>query len=215
MPQAKVEPNVHWDQVYGSKSPDELSWFQREAAISLHFLRAAGATPASRIIDIGGGTSSLPRDLLNAGYKRITVLDISGKALERARLALGERRGQITWIEADVTRTSLDGPYDIWHDRAVLHFLTDPDDRARYREVLLGALAAEGQAIIATFAVDGPERCSGLPVVRYDATSITEALGPHFELVEIVTEQHVTPGGSVQRFVWFRLRRRDAGKEAR
>ncbi|MCB1549865.1 MAG: class I SAM-dependent methyltransferase [Hyphomicrobiaceae bacterium] len=213
MPQTEIDPKAHWEDVYASKSREDVSWFQRKAVVSMRLIRAAGATRVSNIIDIGGGASCLPRELLDAGFGRITVLDISRKALERARQALADRAGQVAWIDGDIRNASIQGPFDIWHDRAVLHFLTDPADREQYLRVLLGALSADGQAIIATFAPDGPQRCSGLPVMRYDAASIAATLGPHLEVVESVLEDHITPGGKLQRFAWFRLCRRKAGTE--
>lgn len=210
MTESSLEAKVHWDQVYEAKSTDELSWFQRQATFSMRLIHAAGAAPQSRIIDVGGGASCLPRELLDAGFEDVTVLDISAKALAKAKQALGNRADRIAWIEGDVTRDTIEGRFDIWHDRAVLHFLTDRGDRVRYRNLLLDALAANGQAIIATFAMDGPERCSGLPVVRYDSALLSETLGPRLKLVETLREQHVTPGGALQRFAWFRLRRREA-----
>ena len=210
MTESSLEAKVHWDQVYEAKSTDELSWFQRQATFSMRLIHAAGAAPQSRIIDVGGGASCLPRELLDAGFEDVTVLDISAKALAKAKQALGNRADRIAWIEGDVTRDSIEGRFDIWHDRAVLHFLTDRGDRVRYRNLLLDALAANGQAIIATFAMDGPERSSGLPVVRSDSALLSETLGPRLKLVETLREQHVTPGGALQRFAWFRLRRREA-----
>lgn len=210
MTENSLEAKAHWDQVYDAKNPDQLSWFQRQATFSLRLIHAAGATPQSRIIDVGGGASCLPREMLDVGFEDITVLDISAKSLAKAKQALGTRADRIAWIEGDVTHDAIEGRFDIWHDRAVLHFLTDPDDRARYRNALLDALAENGQAIIATFAMDGPERCSGLPVVRYDAPLLSETLGPGLKMIETVSEQHVTPGGALQRFAWFRLRRREA-----
>lgn len=188
MTENSLEAKAHWDQVYDAKSSDQLSWFQRQATFSMRLFHAAGATRQSRIIDVGGGTSCLPREVLDASFEDITVLDISAKSLAKAKQVLGTRTDRIAWIEGDVTHVAIEGRFDIWHDRAVLHFLTDPDDRARYRNALLDALAENGQAIIATFAMNGPERCSGLPVMRYDAPLLSETLGPRLELVEALSE---------------------------
>lgn len=213
MSRLDTDPKAHWDRVYSITPSNAVSWFQQQASTTMELLRSAGATPATRIIDVGGGASCLPRELLDAGFQKVTVLDISTQALEQAKQALGSRARLIEWIRGDVRCADVGGPYDIWHDRAVLHFLVDPVDRTRYRDVLLGAVAPNGQVIIGAFALDGPLQCSGLPVVRYDPDSIMELFGRQFTLVETLREDHRTPGGAVQRFAWFRLRRRSAGAE--
>jgi 2-polyprenyl-3-methyl-5-hydroxy-6-metoxy-1,4-benzoquinol methylase len=197
---------AHWEQVYRAKSENEVSWFQADPATSLQLLAAAGAGPASAVIDIGGGASRLVDALAMQGYQSVTVLDISDAALATAKERLGNSAQAVTWIAADVTRWEPREQYDVWHDRAAFHFLTDPDDRNAYVRRLTQALRPGGQAIIGTFSLQGPERCSGLAVVRYDARSLGETLGPAFELLETRDETHRTPWGSSQQFQFSRYR---------
>lgn len=196
---------AHWEEVHRTKAPEARSWFAPTPATSLALVDAAGVQPTARVIDVGGGTSRLSDALLARGFEHVTVLDISAAALDEARERLADPR--VTFIEADVTSASLPGPYDLWHDRAVFHFLTETAERAAYVRTLRGALAAGGHAIIATFALDGPTMCSGLPVVRYDPPSLARELGEGFDLVESRSEAHVTPAGKTQRFVYCLFRR--------
>jgi len=198
---------AHWDNAYASKGEAGVSWFEDVPAISLELLRQAGAGPASSVIDIGGGASRLVDALLREGIGRITVLDISPAALDAAKARLGASAGDIEWIAADVTEWKPEHRYDIWHDRAAFHFLIEADARAAYVERLRAALKPGGHAIIATFALDGPERCSGLPVMRYDPAGLAEILGPSFELVDQRRYTHTTPWGSPQSFQFSLLRR--------
>ncbi len=197
----------HWEQVYRARLPEERSWFQPQPAISLDLIALAGVDDSARIIDVGGGTSHLVDALSSRGYKNVTVLDISSSALEEAKQRLGTRAGQVQWVEADVTSGVALGAFDVWHDRAVFHFLIDPRDRAAYVHALENALDAGGHAIIATFAEDGPSHCSGLPVLRHSPPSLLAELGPSFSLVEIRKEQHRTPAGRDQSFVYSLFRR--------
>ncbi|CCD95545.1 conserved hypothetical protein [Bradyrhizobium sp. ORS 375] len=197
---------THWQTVYTTKAETEVSWYQDQPATSLRLIREAGAGPSSRIIDIGGGASRLVDALLAAGYGALTVLDISEAALAAARARIGAAAAAVDWITADVTRWTPPARYDIWHDRAAFHFLTDADDRAAYVARLRSAVVPGGAVIIGTFALDGPETCSGLPVVRYDAASLAATLGPAFELQDACTEAHGTPWGSVQQFQFCRFR---------
>ena len=194
----------HWERVYASKSDAELSWTQAEPRTSLSLIEEA--CPAGRVIDVGGGTSVLAERLLERGYS-ITVLDISQTALERARNRLGERASEIHWIVADVTENPDLGSFDVWHDRAVFHFLTAPDDRAAYIALLARTVSAGGHAVIATFALDGPERCSGLETRRYDGQALAAELGPSFELLKSLPEMHLTPGGGRQSFQYSLFKR--------
>jgi SAM-dependent methyltransferase len=208
----------HWDSVYGSKGDAEVSWTEAEPARSLALIaeacpsrpRGAGsdAVRRARVIDVGGGTSRLAERLLDVGYA-VTVLDVSAAALARAREYLGAREDDVQWVVADVTcNPHLDGTFDVWHDRAVFHFLTDPADRAAYAALLARSLAPGGHAIIATFAPEGPERCSGLPVRRYDGPALAaEFAGVGFMLVKTVPHVHVTPWGKPQAFQYSVLRR--------
>jgi SAM-dependent methyltransferase len=197
----------HWEGVYRTKGEREVSWFQETPAISLQLIRAAGATPHSAIVDIGGGASRLVDALVDGGYEALTVLDLSESALAAAKARLGASAAQVTWIVADVVGWKPRQRYDVWHDRAAFHFLTDAADRTAYAACLGEALRPGGHAIMATFALDGPERCSGLPVVRYDATSLGEVLGDAFSLVETRRHDHRTPMGSTQRFQFSVFRR--------
>jgi trans-aconitate methyltransferase len=159
------------------------------------------------IIDIGGGASRLIDRLLDEGFKTITVLDLSERALTTSKARLGARGAHVQWVVADITTWEPSQIYDVWHDRAALHFLTDPKDRAAYAERVLRAVRPGGYVIIGTFAPDGPERCSGLPVVRYDAATLGELLGHSFELIESKRHDHQTPAGAIQRFQFSRFRR--------
>lgn len=199
----------HWERVYTTKQPTEVSWYQPTPARSLEMLRAAAAGPTADIIDIGGGDSTLVDAVITDRLGTITVLDISGAALVRARARLGERSREVTWLEGDVTRVALPlGAFDIWHDRAVFHFLTDADDRARYAMTASAALKPGGTLIMATFAADGPLKCSGLEVMRYSADSLAVALGDAFHLTSSFNDVHRTPSGGEQRFLYALFSRR-------
>lgn len=199
----------HWQQVYSSKPADAVSWYQPQATMSLAMIAEAGLPCTAPIIDVGGGASTLVDGLLDAGHGELTVLDLSAAALQAARQRLGARAASVQWIEGDVTRVALPGAaYALWHDRAVFHFLTEADDRALYLAQLRRALAADGQVLMATFAPDGPTRCSGLPVRQYSAASLATELGETFDLVDERRDAHVTPDGQVQRFQYCRFRRR-------
>jgi ubiquinone/menaquinone biosynthesis C-methylase UbiE len=202
-----VSRKAHWEGVYRQKAPETVSWYQPRASVSLRLIELAGVGPGDRIIDVGGGASVLVENLLEAGHREVTVLDLSGAALARARSRLGERAAAVTWLEADVTAADLaPGAYDLWHDRAVFHFLVAPGERRAYVSTLRGALRPGGHVIIATFAEDGPERCSGLPVRRYGPQQLQAELGEDFELLASEREEHVTPGGAVQRFQYSLFR---------
>lgn len=192
--------HAHWEQVYAAKAESEVSWFEESPAVSLALVEACGVGSSEAAIDIGGGASRLVDALLDGGFVDVTVLDLSENALAKAKARLGPRAPLVTWIAADVTRWEPQRSFSLWHDRAVFHFLTEPEDRAQYRETLMQALRPGGRAIIGTFAMDGPQRCSGLPVVRYDAKSLAGTLGPPFELIAARTHSHVTPAGKIQEF---------------
>jgi ubiquinone/menaquinone biosynthesis C-methylase UbiE len=198
-------PRDHWQQVYGSRAEDEVSWFQARPQTSLALISAAAAGPDARIVDVGGGASRLVDALLDAGHRSVTVLDIAEGALALARRRLGPRAAAVEWITADVTTWEPGAPFDLWHDRAVFHFLTRPEDREAYRATLRRALRRGGQAIVATFSTAGPERCSGLPVVRYEPETLASELGAELRLVQSAREEHLTPGGKLQRFQYSRL----------
>lgn len=194
---------AHWDGVYGTREEDDVSWFEPEPRLSLDLVGRTGAPPDAAVVDIGGGLSRLADVLVEAGRSDVTVLDISAEAIAR-RTARG---GPVKGVVADITAWTPDRRYRVWHDRAVLHFLTDEADRAAYRRALLAALEPEGQAVIATFAPSGPERCSGLSVRRYGRADLEAFLGPDLEIVEAFEFDHVTPREAVQRFHVARLKR--------
>lgn len=204
-----MDRKAHWEQVYGTKASDEVSWYQPEAARSLALLREVGAGSQTAIIDVGGGDSTLVDSVVAAGLGRMTVLDLSAAALARSRMRLGERADDVRWIEADVTRATLPpGAFDVWHDRAVFHFLTDAEDRLRYAALAASALRPGAVVLMATFAPDGPVRCSGLAVVRYAPDALARELGDAFTLERALADVHHTPAGNVQRFTVAVLRRR-------
>jgi SAM-dependent methyltransferase len=185
----------------------DVSWFQESPAISLDLIHATGVKPDASIIDIGGGASRLVDALLDEGFEAVTVLDLSDKALATSKARLGARGAKVRWMTADVTTWEPSQTYEVWHDRAAFHFLIDPNDRAAYATRVLRGVQPGGHVIIGTFAPDGPERCSGLPVVRYDAASLGQILGPSFELVESRNHAHQTPRGIIQHFQFSRFRR--------
>ena len=197
----------HWENVYASKGESEVSWFQETPTPSLELIALVGAVPGSAIVDIGGGASRLADCLVSRGYQDVTVLDLSAAALASARSRMGDKARQVTWIAADVTTWEPTRSYDVWHDRAAFHFLTDPSDKAAYIARLRRALRPGGHAIIGTFAPDGPERCSGLVVSRYDAGGLAATLGAGFELIDTRPHQHATPWGAAQKFQFSTFRR--------
>ena len=200
---------AHWERVYATQSSTEVSWYQNEPTLALTLLRAAGAGQTTAIIDVGGGDSTFVDAVLARRLGRMTVLDLSGAALVRTRARVGPRAKEVTWLEADVTQVVLPArSFDIWHDRAVFHFLTMHEDRARYAAVAAAALRPGGTALIATFAPDGPARCSGLEVARYTPEGIARELGAAFTLVRGFADVHRTPTGNEQRFSVAILRRR-------
>lgn len=192
---------AHWEEVYKTKSETEVSWFQEHSDVSLALIRRAGVSRDGALIDVGGGASRLVDDMLAEGYSDLTVLDVSGTALAAARRRLGERAEAVAWIEADITAVELPRHrFNLWHDRAVFHFLTEEVQRRRYVQTLRHAVKPGGHLIIATFGPEGPTRCSGLPVVRYGPDSLLEELGSGFDLVEHTSEEHRTPFGTTQQF---------------
>lgn len=191
---------AHWESVYSSKREHEVSWFEENPALSLELIAQVGATMASPIIDIGGGASRLVDRLLQRGFEDVTVLDLSETALERGKARLGKDAARVHWIVADVTSWEPRQTYGIWHDRAAFHFLTNEADRAAYVVRLRRALQIGGYAIISTFALDGPERCSGLPIMRYDPATLGKTLGREFEFVGSRQHIHATPWGAEQSF---------------
>ena len=206
-----VSRQSHWEKVYATKGESEVSWFQETPVTSLELIRLAGAIRTSGIIDIGGGASRLADGLVSQGFGDVTVLDLSAAALAAARSRMGDNANRVTWIAADVTSWEPSRTYDVWHDRAAFHFLTDPKDQAAYVARLRRALRPGGHAIIGTFALDGPERCSGLAVSRHDAGSLAATLGGGFELIDTRRHEHITPWGTSQRFQFSTFRREQSG----
>lgn len=198
----------HWEGVYTTKAADSVSWFQATPTPSLNALDFLGAGTGQSLIDIGGGASTLVDALLERGWSDVSVLDISEAALAKSKHRLGRQAEAVSWIVADITEWAPTRSFEIWHDRAVFHFLTESGDPLAYRERLHEALAPRGTVILATFAPNGPERCSGLPVQRYDADGLAAELGPEFEKLRDWTEDHVTPAGTRQAFTWCLLRKR-------
>jgi hypothetical protein len=195
----------HWNRVYRTKAARDVSWYQQRPDVSLSLIGASGQRKDAGIIDIGGGSSVLVDCLLDAGYTHLAVLDVSAAALRVSRSRLGARVDAVEWLEADVTSFEPPHRFGLWHDRAVLHFLTDATDRRAYVATLRKTLQPGGAVIIATFALDGPAKCSGLDVVRYDERRITAELGPELELRETRREIHTTPQQVEQSFVYFRF----------
>ena len=202
-----AERRAHWENVYTTKGEDQVSWFQETAEPSLDLVSLLQLAPDSAIIDIGGGASHFVDGLVSRGFQAVTVLDLSEAALAAARHRLGSKAEAVTWIAADVTEWEPFRTYDLWHDRATFHFLTDDRGRSAYVERLGKAIKSGGHAIIGTFALDGPERCSGLPVTRYDATTLGATLGANFLLVDARRHEHTTPWGATQRFQFSTFRR--------
>jgi len=197
----------HWDTVYEGKADNEVSWYQSKPELSLSFIKHSNVPRSGNIIDVGGGASQLVDCLVEDGFENITVLDISGAALRVAEKRLGENAKSIDWIEADITQFQCAQTFDLWHDRAVFHFLTQASDRKKYIDLLRQAIRPGGYVIIAAFAIGGPEKCSGLDIVQYDAPKLSRELGETFILVEQEDEAHITPGGKVQAFGYYRFKK--------
>jgi SAM-dependent methyltransferase len=202
-----VSRKTHWERVYTTKGEREVSWFQENPVPSLELIGLAGLSTDASIIDIGGGASRLVDALTKRKIGKITVLDLSAVALDAARERLGDKGTDVKWVVADVTTWEPSQTYDLWHDRAAFHFLTDASDRSAYVGNLKKAVRPGGHVIIGTFALDGPERCSGLPIVRYDAGVLGAILGIEFDLMDSRRHDHTTPWGAVQRFQFSTFRR--------
>jgi SAM-dependent methyltransferase len=202
-----MQPRDHWQKVYSGRAPTEVSWYRKHDPVSMKMIRKAAVPADAAIIDVGAGASTLVDDLLAAGYGNITLLDLSAAALAAAKSRLGPLSADLRWIEADVLGTALaKGAYDLWHDRAVFHFLASPDDRRAYVRQLLGALKPGGHLVMATFAEDGPSSCSGLETMRYSAQELHAELGSRFTLVAHEKDRHTTPSGVAQPFVYCLFR---------
>ena len=198
---------AHWDKVYGSKAVSEVSWYEPAPERSLALIHATGIARSDPVIDVGGGASYLVDELMQAGYGDVTVLDISGAVLDSLRQRLGNRASAASFLQQDITQFRPTRRYSLWHDRAVFHFLIAAEDRRRYLDAVRAGLRPQGHLILATFGPDGPERCSGLPVMRYDARSLAAELGNEFQPVESFLAVHRTPWKAEQQFLYSRFRR--------
>jgi SAM-dependent methyltransferase len=198
-----MNAEAHWETIYRTKAPDAVSWYRPHLEISLGLIECAAQNRSAAIIDVGGGESTLVDDLIQRGFDNITVLDISPTALEATKERLRQVGERVRWLAADVTRVSLPShSFDVWHDRAVFHFLTAAEDRAAYVRNVLDAMRPGGFVIVSAFGPEGPTRCSGLDVVRYDSESLHAEFGAHFRLIESSKELHHTPWGSAQQFLY-------------
>ena len=207
-----MDRKQHWENVYRTKRPSEVSWYQVEADVSVRLIQEVASERSAPILDVGSGTSVLVAQLVAAGYDNVTVLDISGAAIAAAQARLGPSAARIRWIEADILEAQLpDSRYQVWHDRAVFHFLTEPADRAKYVAQVRRAVPPGGHALVAAFAEDGPTRCSGLDVMRYSPASLHAEFGDGFRLVKSERDEHRTPGGSTQMFTYCLCQRVDTG----
>lgn len=203
-----MDRKQHWEQVYTTRASDAVSWFQEHADLSLRMIHHTGLGKNAAIIDVGGGASRLVDDLVAEAYTDLTVLDLSVAALEAAKRRLGKHSNAVHWMAGDITCADFPAHrFDIWHDRAVFHFLTEPVDRRAYVERVMHAVRPGGHVIVATFAEDGPDKCSGLPVIRYEPEALHDEFGEAFLLVEHEREAHHTPSGSVQQFVYCYCRK--------
>ncbi|WP_370156433.1 trans-aconitate 2-methyltransferase [Ferrovibrio sp.] len=195
----------HWAGVYVRKAEDEVSWFQESPVRSADWIRAIARTSETPIIDIGGGASRLVDALVASGFMDVTVLDVAASALARSKARLGESGSKVNWTVADITAWQPERNYLVWHDRAVFHFMVEEEQRSRYLTTMDQATTTGSTAIIATFALDGPDKCSGLPVQRYSPETLAAALGDRYRLVGAEYESHSTPGGSLQAFQYSRF----------
>lgn len=203
-----MENKEHWEHIYHTKESERVSWYQIHPNLSLQYIQNTGIPKSAHIIDVGGGASVLVDHLLKDGFENVTVLDISLEALEIAKHRLGERSKLAAWMEADITKINLPKhQYDLWHDRAVFHFLTKPQDRQRYVGLVKEAVKPGGHIIVATFASDGPESCSGLEVSRYNPQSLHNEFGAAFDLLDSTHEEHQTPFGIEQKFIYCYCRK--------
>ena len=198
-----MDRKQHWEAVYSKKKPTEVSWYQAEPTLSLTLVNEGAGDGRASIIDVGGGASTLVDRLLDRPSTEVTVLDLSGAALRAAQSRLGAKAARVRWIEADILNADMpEAAYDVWHDRAVFHFLTDPDDRRRYVAQVRRSVRVGGHVLVATFATDGPQKCSGLDVARYSPDELHAQFGDEFRLLKSVSEDHITPMGTTQKFVY-------------
>lgn len=203
-----TERKTHWEHIYTNKQPHEVSWTQAVPETSLNFVHDAQLDKQANIIDIGGGDSKLVDHLLNEGYEHITVLDISEQALERAKARLGERAQKVKWIVSDITEFKPEETYDFWHDRAAFHFLISEEQVAKYLDIAMGAIKANGRLTIGTFSENGPKKCSGLEIKQYNEDTLNAAVAKGFNKIKCITEDHTTPFDTVQNFIFCSFARK-------
>ena len=204
----KIDKKAHWETVYETKKLTDVSWYQRFPEISLILIESCTTDKSKAIIDIGGGDSLLADHLLERAYNNLTVLDISSKALERARIRLGDKASGINWVESDIIDFTSDKKFEIWHDRAVFHFLTEDSDIKKYLQTAADLIAPDGYLIIGTFSLSGPVKCSGLEIKQYSAESLEEVFAQYFELLEVKEHAHITPSGNTQNFIFCRFKKK-------
>ncbi len=197
---------IHWEKIYETKAPNEVSWYQPKPELSLQLILESNPSKSDKIIDIGGGDSFLVDHLLDLGFENITVLDISEAAIERAKLRLGDQASKVTWIVSDIVDFTPSEKYAIWHDRAAFHFLTDDTDIEKYLKTGISALETYGSLVIGTFSLDGPLKCSGIEIKQYSENSMADRFSPYFERISAVATDHNTPFDTVQNFVFCRFK---------
>lgn len=203
-----MERKQHWENVYSTKPHDQVSWYRDHLENSMRMILNTGVEKDAAIIDVGGGSSTLVDDLLDNGFVDVTVLDISGTAISKSKERLESRAQNVNWLEADITTVVLpEDHYDVWHDRAVFHFLTEVEDRRKYVDLVMRSLKVGGHIIVASFGLDGPQKCSGLDVIRYDPEAMHDEFGDHFKLIKSVGETHETPFGTTQEFIYCYCRK--------
>ena len=198
-----MDVRTHWEKIYTTKAPDQVSWYRPHLETSLALIKRSAPDRTASIIDVGGGESTLVDDLREQGFENITVLDVSQAAINASRERLGERAAGVHWIAADITQVELERlAYDVWHDRAVFHFLTAHEQRVAYVRQVARSAKSGGHVIVSTFGPEGPTTCSGLDVVRYDADALHDEFGARFRLIESSKEMHQTPFGTAQQFLY-------------
>jgi len=207
-----MDTRTYWDSIHEENSAGDVSWYQATPVMSLGHIEKVGPALDARVLDVGCGQAGIAAALVDRGYRRVSALDIAPEAIRRAKERLGPKAAEVDWIEQDVLDFAAEEPFDLWHDRAVLHFFTNDRDQRRYADAVRRNLAEGGHAIIATFAPDGPEKCSGLPVQRHDAESMRRLLQPEFELLGSSREMHATPWNTLQAFEWALFARIDGSR---
>lgn len=203
-----MSKKAHWENVYQHKSPDEVSWYQQTPTLSIELITSCSLSKEAEIIDVGGGASTLVDQLLEDGYQHLTVLDLSATALELSKQRLANKANSVEWYVDDITEFKAPKRYDVWHDRAVFHFLTDNHEREKYKAVLNESVKSGGYVIVAAFAIGGATKCSGLDVEQYDTPKLERELGENFTLIKQCNENHITPSGNIQLFGYHLFRKK-------